>query len=106
VPLVDEVVQHVGGTCTLFQRLDDEGSMLRVATTVRTPEGTRAVGTYLPVRAADGTPSPVLAAVLAGRTYVGEAQVLSTWFHTAYAPVHGPDGSVVGVLYVGLPRDP
>ena len=32
--LVDDVVTQVGGSCTLFQRLDDEGSMIRAATSV------------------------------------------------------------------------
>lgn len=103
-PLVDEVKRLVGGTATLFQRLDANGSMLRVATNVVGPDGRRAVGTVLPLRAADGTPSPVLQAVLAGRTYVGEAQVLGRPYYAAYAPLTADDGSVLGMLYVGLPR--
>jgi hypothetical protein len=102
-PVVDEVKRRVGGTATLFQRLDAEGAMLRVATNVTGPDGRRAVGTVLPVRAADGTPSPVIAAVLAGETYRGEAKVLGRDFVTAYAPLT-ENGELVGVLYVGLPK--
>jgi methyl-accepting chemotaxis protein len=101
-PLVDEVVASVGGTCTLFQRLDD-GGMVRVATTVVTPAGTRNTGTSIGRTNADGSPNPVLAAVLAGQTYTGPATVAGKPYFTAYAGVHSPSGELVGMLYVGLP---
>ena len=103
-PLVDEVVRLVGGNSTLFQRLDERGDMLRVATTVVGTDGQRAVGTVLPSVAPDGTPHPVLQTVLAGKTYVGEATVLGRPHFAAYAPLRGADGDVLGVLYVGLPK--
>jgi methyl-accepting chemotaxis protein len=104
-PLVDEVVALVGGSCTLFQRLDDDGGMVRAATTVVTAEGRRNVGTYIPRRTADGGVNPVLAAVLAGRTYTGEATVAGRPYFTAYEGLHSPDGALIGMLYVGLPLD-
>ncbi|WNV75839.1 Cache 3/Cache 2 fusion domain-containing protein [Geodermatophilus sp. DSM 44513] len=104
-PLVDEVVALVGGSCTLFQRLDGDGGMVRATTTVRTAQGRRNVGTAIPPRDADGSPHPVLAAVLAGRTYTGEATVADRPFFTAYEGLHSTDGELVGMLYVGLPLD-
>ena len=104
-PLVDDVVALVGGSCTLFQRLDADGSMVRAATTVVTAQGRRNIGTYIPRRAADGSPNPVLAAVLAGRTYTGEATVADRPYFTAYQGLHSADGELVGMLYVGLPLD-
>ncbi len=104
VPLVDDVVAQVGGSCTLFQRLDTAGSMLRVATTVVTAAGVRNTGTVIPRRGADGTENAVLAAVHAGRVYTGPATVAGAPFFTAYAGVHSPStGELVGMLYVGLP---
>ena len=104
-PLVDDVVALVDGSCTLFQRLDADGSMVRAATTVVTAQGRRNIGTYIPRRAADGSPNPVLAAVLAGRTYTGEATVADRSYFTAYQGLHSADGELVGMLYVGLPLD-
>ncbi|SDY08595.1 methyl-accepting chemotaxis protein [Modestobacter sp. DSM 44400] len=101
--LVDEVVRNVGGTCTLFQRLDDEGSMVRVATTVVTAEGKRNIGTYIPRSNPDGSSNPVLAAVLAGQTYTGAATVTGRPYFTAYASVQSAAGDLIGMLYVGLP---
>ncbi|WP_240619704.1 Cache 3/Cache 2 fusion domain-containing protein [Blastococcus sp. TF02-8] len=103
--LVDEVVRQVGGSCTLFQRLDDQGSMVRAATTVLNPAGRRNVGTYIPRVGADGTSNPVLAAVLAGQVYTGEATVAGRQYFTAYAGLHDDDDVLFGMLYVGLPLD-
>ena len=104
-PLVDEVVRQVGGSCTLFQKLDDSGSMVRATTTVLNPAGRRNVGTYIARRNADGTPNPVLAAVLAGEVYTGAATVADRQYFTAYAGLHDDTGALIGVLYVGLPLD-
>ncbi|RBY92370.1 chemotaxis protein [Blastococcus sp. TBT05-19] len=103
--LVDEVVRQVGGSCTLFQRLDDQGSMVRAATTVLNPAGRRNVGTYIPRTGADGTPNPVLAAVLAGKIYTGEATVAGRQYFTAYTGLQDDAGALIGMLYVGLPLD-
>ena len=104
-PLVDEVVRQVGGSCTLFQRLDDRGAMVRAATTVLNPAGRRNVGTYIAPRNADGSANPVLAAVLAGNVYTGAATVADRPYFTAYAGLHDEDGALIGMLYVGLPMD-
>ncbi len=104
-PLVDDVVALVGGSCTLFQRLDGDGSMVRAATTVVTAQGRRNVGSYIPRRNADGSANPVLTAVLAGRTYTGVATVADRPYFTAYEGLHAADGELVGMLYVGMPLD-
>src|SRR3712207_4445987 len=64
-PVVDQIEDLVGGTATVFQRMNAAGDMLRVATNVVTATGSRAIGTYIPAVGANGTPSPVIAAVLA-----------------------------------------
>ncbi|MCW2778689.1 MAG: methyl-accepting chemotaxis sensory transducer [Frankiales bacterium] len=98
---VDDVKRLVGGTCSVFQRTPD-GAMMRIASNLVGPNGKRIVGAVLAPTTAAGTPNPALTAVLEGRTYIGEANVLGTDYYTAYAPLHDDDGSVVGVLYVGL----
>ncbi|MCZ2819473.1 Cache 3/Cache 2 fusion domain-containing protein [Modestobacter sp. VKM Ac-2977] len=103
--LVDDVVAQVGGTCTLFQRLDDAGGMVRVATTVVNPQGRRNIGTCLSPTGADGSRNPVLAAVLGGQVYTGPATVAGKPYFTAYTGVHSAAGALVGMLYVGLPID-
>ncbi|RJK95475.1 methyl-accepting chemotaxis protein [Vallicoccus soli] len=102
VAFVDEVRELTGATVTVFQRMGPEGDMLRVATTVEKQDGTRALGTYVPRVGPDGSPSPVLEEVLAGRTFRGTAFVVDAWYDSAYQPIRDAAGEVVGMLYVGI----
>jgi methyl-accepting chemotaxis protein len=104
-PVVDQVQSLVGGTATIFQRMDDAGDMLRVATNVVAATGSRAIGTYIPAVGADDAASPVIAAVLAGKTYRGTAFVVDSWYVTAYQPLFGADQQVIGMLYVGVKQE-
>jgi methyl-accepting chemotaxis protein len=104
-PVVDEVTGLVGGTATIFQRLNAAGDMLRVCTSVLTKEGKRAIGSYIPVTDPDGAPNPVLQAVLAGKSFKGRAFVVDRWYVTAYAPIQDDLGAIVGMAYFGVPLE-
>ncbi|NLG42948.1 MAG: methyl-accepting chemotaxis protein [Phycisphaerae bacterium] len=101
-PLVDEVSDMVGSTCTIFQRMNPAGDMLRVCTNVQTPEGSRAVGTFIPATGPDGKPNPVVAKLLKNEPYRGRAYVVNAWYITAYDPIVNEAGEVTGALYVGI----
>jgi hypothetical protein len=103
-PVVDEISAITGGVATLFQRMNEAGDMLRVATSVRTAAGQRAISTYIPALQPDGTPNPTLAATLRGETYLGRAQVVGQWMATGYRPLFDDRKQVVGMLFVGLPE--
>ncbi len=107
VPVVDIVTEFTRAYCTIFQRMNDEGDMLRVGTTVPSPDGTRAIGTFISRRGPDGDETPVIAAVLKGETYIGRARVLGQWHAAAYMPIWESSGAkrVVGMLYVGFNLD-
>lgn len=104
-PVVDNVQDLVGGTCTIFQRMNKAGDMLRVSTNVEKLDGTRAIGTYIPATNPDGEPNPVLKKVLSGETFIGRAFVVNAWYITAYEPIEDSQGEVIGVLYVGVPEE-
>ncbi len=77
------------GSVTLFQ--DD----VRIATTVKTVEGARAVGTRVS--------EEVYQAVLGrGGAWRGRAFVVNDWYISAYEPLRDAGGRAVGMLYVGL----
>ncbi|MFP4581293.1 MAG: Cache 3/Cache 2 fusion domain-containing protein [Candidatus Sumerlaeia bacterium] len=103
VPLVDEVTRLTGITCTIFQKMNSSGDMLRVATTVELPDSTRAIGTYIPANH-QGSPNTVVSTVLQGQTYYGRAFVVDAWYMTAYEPLKSESGEVIGMLYVGVPE--
>ncbi len=104
-PIVDEVEKLVGGTCTVFQRMNEAGDMLRVCTNVKKQDGTRAIGTYIPAIDPDGSPNDVVATVLKGQTFVGRAMVVDQWYIAAYRPIVDDTNKVVGVLYFGIPQE-
>jgi len=100
-PVVDEVTRLVGTTCTIFQRMNERGDMLRVATTVPDSDGKRAIVTYIPVVNSEGVANPIVAAVLKGESYRGLAYVVNAPYLTAYEPISDSAGKVIGMLYVG-----
>lgn len=97
VPVVDDLGQITGDTATLFQRMNEAGDMLRVATNVE-KAGERAVGTYIP------SDSPVVQTVLSGNTFIGRAFVVNQWYVTAYQPLFDEKRQVIGILYAGVPE--
>ena len=104
-PLVDQVHELAGGTCTVFQRMNTQGDMLRVSTNVMKADGQRAIGSYIPHTNPDGTPNPVVSALLSGQTYRGRAYVVDRWYITAYEPMKDERGDIMGALYFGVPME-
>ncbi|MBN2476870.1 MAG: Cache 3/Cache 2 fusion domain-containing protein, partial [Pirellulales bacterium] len=104
-PVVDEVRALVGGTCTVFQRMNAAGDMLRICTNIHKLDGNRAIGTYIPAINPDHSANPVVATVLQGDTFVGRAFVVNDWYLTIYRPIRDAAGDVVGVLYFGIPQE-
>ena len=106
VPVVDDVRDVSEDlTCTVFQRMNSGGDMLRIATNVAKDDGTRAIGTYIPRTNPDGKSNPVISTVLRGQTFTGRAFVVNKWYLTAYEPIYSKDKRIVGMLFVGLPQE-
>ena len=81
-------------TATLFVKAGDE--FFRVATSVRLPDGRRAVGTVLG--------SPALESIKAGHPYHGEVEVLGTQYITDYEPIKDALGEIIGAYFVGYKK--
>lgn len=88
---VDSVVEKVGGVATIFQ------NGVRVATTVKTDQGNRAIGTVISDKVRKVT-------LEEGRPFRGEAFVVNRDYYAAYEPLRGPDDAIVGMLFVGLDK--
>jgi len=57
-PVVDETRDLVEGTCTVFQRMNDAGDMLRGSTNVEKQDGNRAIETFIPKTNPDSAANP------------------------------------------------
>lgn len=98
-PFVDDIRKNLGVTCTVFQKMNAQGDLLRVATNIVTAEGRRAVGTYIP------SSSPVAQTIASGKTYRGLAHVVDGWYLTVYDPIRNDSGEIIGALYVGVQQE-
>ncbi len=102
--VVDEVRKLVGDTCTIFQRMNAQGDMLRVCSNVLKKDGTRAIGSFIPATGTDGQPDAMISAVLAGKTHLGRTYVVDGWYAAAYEPIADGSGKIIGMLYAGTPE--
>lgn len=89
--LPDKVQEIFGGVATVF--MGDE----RVSTNVLNDEGKRAVGTRLV--------GPAYNAIFKqGQPYRGKTLILGQPYLTAYDPIRGKNGDIIGVLFVGIKK--
>src|ERR1700724_2564817 len=95
--IVDRATSYVGGNATLFVYDEASQQFVRRTTNVKKENGERAVGTQ---RAAD---HPAQAVLRRGEAYKGPATLFGRRFYTAYQPVFGAGGKVIGIVYVGIP---
>jgi methyl-accepting chemotaxis protein len=95
--IVDRATSYVGGTATLFVYDAASQQFVRRTTNMKKENGDRAVGTQL---AAD---HPAQAVLRRGEAYKGPAMLFGRRFFTAYQPVFGAGGKVIGIVYVGIP---
>jgi methyl-accepting chemotaxis protein len=95
--IVDRAISYVGGNATLFVYDDASEQFVRRTTNVKKENGDRAVGTRL------APDHPAQAALRRGQAYKGPAVLFGKRFYTAYQPVFGAAGKVIGIVYVGIP---
>ncbi len=95
--IVDRATSYVGGTATLFVFDDASQQFVRRTTNLKKENGDRAVGTQL------APDHPGQAILRRGQPYKGPAILFGRRFYTAYQPVLGEGGKVIGIVYVGIP---
>jgi methyl-accepting chemotaxis protein len=93
--LVDAMTRMAGEPVTLFAYDEKADDFVRVSTTVRAADGTRAVGTWL------GKASAAYDRVKSGQPYNGAADILGTPYFTIYFPIVDPSSKVIGIFFAG-----
>ncbi|MBR7954189.1 Cache 3/Cache 2 fusion domain-containing protein [Burkholderia cenocepacia] len=90
----DQFLKKSGAIATIFARDGDD--FVRITTSLKKQDGTRAVGTKL------DRAGPAYAPLVAGRSYTGLAKLFGRSYITQYKPVTDATGRVIGALFVGL----
>jgi len=93
--IVDSMTRMTGAPVTLFGYDGAKDDFVRVSTSVRATDGTRATGTWL------GKGSAAYASVKAGEPYNGAAEILGTPYFTIYFPIVDSSSRVIGILFAG-----
>lgn len=91
--IVDKFTKLTGATATVFLKKDDD--FLRISTSLRKEDGSRAFGTFL------GKKSPAYQKIMNKQSYVGVAHLFGKDYMTRYSPILDKDGSLIGILYMG-----
>ena len=91
---VDRYLAQTGVVATIFAADGDE--FVRISTSLKKQDGTRAIGTQL------DHDHPSYAPLRAGQRFVGMATLFGKQYITQYDPVRDAAGKVVGVLFIGL----
>jgi methyl-accepting chemotaxis protein len=104
VPVVDRLQNFVGNvTCTVYQRMNGKGDMLRIATNILNKNGARQIGSYVPAILADNKSNPMTEAILSGQNYNNRTKIMGETYFTLGKPIFGRDNQVIGMLEVGVP---
>jgi methyl-accepting chemotaxis protein-2 (aspartate sensor receptor) len=89
----DLVMAYTGAVCSIFVRSGED--FIRVASTVKKPDGSRAVGTLI------DRASPIYRAITGASEYLGASRVAGKTFLALYHPIKDAADQVVGVVAVG-----
>ncbi|APA87923.1 Cache 3/Cache 2 fusion domain-containing protein [Paraburkholderia sprentiae WSM5005] len=93
----DQFLERSGAVATIFARNGDD--FVRVTTSLKKQDGTRAVGTLLDRK------GPAYAPLLGNRSYTGLATLFGKRMITQYRPIADASGRVIGALFVGVDVD-
>jgi methyl-accepting chemotaxis protein len=97
--IVDSMTRMTGEPVTLFAYDETKDDFVRTTTTVKSPDGKRATGTWL------GRGSPAFSVVKSGAAYNGAADILGTPYFTIYFPIVDQASNVIGILFAGTRQD-
>ncbi|HPP70907.1 MAG TPA: Cache 3/Cache 2 fusion domain-containing protein, partial [Pseudothermotoga sp.] len=95
--VVDKISKQMNVVATIFQVQGDD--FLRISTSIRKNDGSRAVGTFL------GKDSAAYKPIMQKQRYLGQAKILGKDYATGYDPILDEKGNLVGILFVGVPQE-
>ena len=101
---MDTVQRLTGVDCSIYQKMDTDGDMVRVVTTIALDGNMRAIGEYFPLSTPEGH-NKIIEAILAGERYTG-ASLGNPHLQASYLPLYDINSMVVGMLEVRAKIDP
>jgi len=100
-PFVDDLYNQFLISSTVFQRMNEEGDMLRIATSIHDENNNRPIGTYIPAKNPDGSTNPINACILRDEKYEGLSWVFNDWYVLLIEPLKDTTGNIIGMIVSG-----
>jgi len=104
-PYVDDAHTQFGGNYSIFQRMNEQGDMIQVATNLPASKDYRAIGSYVPALH-KGVRNPIISTILKGKVYTGLADVVNNWYMSDFKPIIDNRGRILGMLFTGMINKP
>lgn len=100
-PIVDPLKALTKETISLFQRINEEGDMLRIATTLLRADGSRDISQCLLANSKVSDPEQTIQRVLKGEIVLSSTSILDEWYVYGAAPLLETDtGKVIGMIRI------
>ena len=90
---------------SILTRLNDEGDMLRIATTLKDSEGNPMTLSYIPARRKSGGKVGVVDALMGGRTFRGLAEIDGASMLTNYEPLFDDNQNIIGAIEMAVAQN-
>ncbi len=104
-PLIDKLGRTMDVAISVFQRVNKDGDMIRIATNAPDASGMRTLGTFYTASNPDGSPNPVIQTILNKQEFHGSDFVVGQVYLTIYQPILDKAGQVIGILSVGVRQE-
>ena len=104
VPIVDDVQEMTGVHCSIFQVMNDNYDLLRIATNVQNDNAKRAIETFIPAINPNGQPNAVVQSIKNGISYRGISHEYHRRYISIYQPIFNDSGTLLGAFFVGVPE--
>lgn len=102
-PIIDPIKDLLGGYITIYQKMNEKGDMLRVATNHISPNHERLISWYITaIDTASNIPDEAIVALLEGKTYNGPIYIIDDWFLANFEPIKGDGNEIIGAISASI----
>lgn len=102
-PIADPIKDLFPGTIvSIYQKMNEEGDMLRIATNLSGLNHERAIAYYRPAITMTGKHDPVISALMQDKPFKGSVFILDDWYLSNFEPIKNDKNEVIGAIAVSI----
>lgn len=102
-PIVDPIKDlFVGTTISIYQKMNENGDMLRIATNLIQANHERAISLYRPAITTKGKHDPVISALMQNKSYRGSVYIFNDWYLSNFEPIKNDKNEIIGALAISF----